>query len=63
MLPVDLGGFSSGRGYSERGWDVRRIDYHCHSILAVLVFGLRAVEVDGVGAVHGDLEYGFLICR
>ena len=45
----------------EGGWDVRRVDYHGHSILAVLVFGLRAVEIDGVGAVHGDLEYGLLI--
>ena len=27
----------------------------------MFVFGLRAVEIDGVGAVYGDLEYGFLI--
>ena len=60
MLPVDLGGFSSGWGSIEGRRDVRRVDYHGHSVLAVLVFGLRAVEIDGVGAVHGDFEYGFL---
>ena len=60
MLPVDLSSFSSGRGDSEGRWDVRRVDYHGHSILAVFVFGLGAVEIDGVGAVDGDLEYGFL---
>ena len=27
----------------------------------MLVFGLRAVEIDGFGAIHGDLEDGFLI--
>ena len=63
MLPVDLAGFSTGCGSTEGRWDVRRVDYHGHSILAMLVFGLRAVEIDGVGAVHGDLEYGFLIRR
>ena len=63
MLPVELGRFSSGWGSAEGRWDLRRVDYHGHSVLAMRVFGLRAVEIEGIGAVYGDLEYGFLIRR
>ena len=55
-----MGGFSRGSGIwglGKRG-DLRRVDNHGHSGLAV--FGLRAVEIDWVSAVHRDLEDGFL---
>lgn len=35
-------------------WDLRWVDDHGHSFLAVLDLG--AVEIDGVCAVHSDLE-------
>ena len=41
------------------GWDLRGVDDHGHSILAML--DLRAIEIDGVCAIHSHLEDGFLL--
>ena len=38
--------------------DLRGVDNHSHSILAVR--DLSAIKIDGVCVVHGDLENRFL---
>ena len=35
-------------------WGLRKVDDHGHSMLAML--DLRAIEIDGICAVHSDLE-------
>lgn len=52
---MDLSDFSTVLARNAVGrWDLRWIDDHGHSLLTVLDLG--AIEIDGVCAVHGDLE-------